>query len=273
MSRLLGSKYHDETLNHNQPIVMETPVRVISGLSCAKENVLEHFSRPTLLPKSLVQVDDPRLASAKWSVLGTFSSSGPVLGPGVLVSKVNEKAVVTLVPHRDNSVVQAVARDVINGSALLDVILPHHKHHTLYLLKEELRTMNEDWQQLQRLSGLFNITKHDSEIRVVGQTASLVFLYGTSPETARNRLLRRVQRKAADQAWLNEKRLLQSGGPSLHPWTREERATLLRQGYVPGFVASELHSVHRYPLLADDASNVIFRRDVDRKRRRTKVLL
>ncbi|RXG62290.1 Teneurin-m, partial [Armadillidium vulgare] len=279
MDRMLGSKYHDETLD--DPLQdLETPniepsLRVISGLSCSKKGVLSSFSRPSLLPESLVQIDEPRLASSTWSMLGRFSSSGPVLGPGILVSRVNERALVTLVPYRENSVVQAVARDVLNGSSLLDLTLPHHRHHTLYLLKEDVSAKDDDLEQLQRLSGLFNVTSHEGEhpeIRVIGYTTSLVFIYGTTPEAARHRLLRHVHHRAAEHAWQAEKRLLESGGPSLHPWTPEERDVLLQEGKVPGFVAAELHSVHRFPLLADDASNVVFRKDVDRRRRRSRIL-
>lgn len=277
MDKMLGSKYHDETLD-NPLKDIETPnikpsLRVISGLSCSKRGVLRSFSRPSLLPESLVQIDEPRLATSQWSMLGKFSSSGPVLGPGILVSRVNERALVTLVPYRENSVVQAVARDVLNGSALLDVTLPHHKHHTLYLVKEDVSARAEDLLQLQRLSGIFNVTSHDGEhpeIRVTGTTTSLVFLYGTSPEAFRHRILRHVHHRAAEHAWQAERRLVESGGPSLHPWTAEEREILLRDGEVPGFVAAELHSVHRFPLLADDASNVVFRRDIDRRRRRSR---
>ena len=277
LSLMLGSNYHDETLDKPSPElttpILDPALRVISGLSCSTEGVLNLFSTPTLLPLSNVRVDELQWSNPGLPKLGSFSSSGPVLGPGVLVSRVDDRALVSLVPTRDNSVVQAVARDLLNGSVLLDVTLPHHRHHTLYLVKEDSSVKDEDFQQLQRLSGLFNVTVHEGEhpeVRVTGNSASLVLMYGVTPSAARHRLLRHVHHRTAEHAWEAERHLVARGGPSLHTWTPEEKEVLLRDGSVPGFTPAELHSVHRFPLLADDASNVVFRRDADRRRRRSR---
>ena len=274
--KMLGSNYHDETIDQPKPglvsPILGPGLRVISGLSCSTEGILKEFSRPSMVHQSNVRVDELEWSNPELTKLGAFSSSGPVLGPGVLVSRVEEKALVTLVPTRENSVVQAVARDLLNGSLLLDITLPHHRHHTLYLVKDT-SMRDEDIQQLERLSGLFNVTVHQAEhpeVRVTGSSASLVLMYGVSASSARHRLLRHVLRKTADHAWEKERHLVARGGPSLKSWTPEEKEILLREGTVPGYTPAELHSVHRFPLLADDASNVVFRRDADRRRRRSR---
>ncbi|KAA0190905.1 Tenascin major-like isoform X1 [Hyalella azteca] len=270
LGSMLGSKYHDETLGRcvdgHTPAVLKPALSVISGLSCSTKGIVEEFSRPSLVPKSAIKTDELITSDS----LTPFSSAGPVLGPGVMVSSHAGRALITLVPSRENSVVQGVARDVLNGSALLELTLPHHRHHTLYLVKEDVSSRPDDLQQLQRLSGLFNVSVHEGqhpELRVTGGAASLVILYGSSATAARHRLLRHVQRRAAEHAWAAEVERVKRGGPVLHPWTEEEKQELLRTGEVSGYAASELHPVHRFPLLADDASNVVFRHSGRRRRR------
>ncbi|KAK3862550.1 hypothetical protein Pcinc_031597 [Petrolisthes cinctipes] len=278
LSKMLGSSYHDEIVEKQlggKPMAtqLSPSLSIISGLSCSTEGVLEQFSRPTLLPESLVHSDAPVWAIPGWAALGRFSSSPPVLGPGVLMSRVDGRALVTLVPSKENPVVQGVARDVLNGSALLDVTLTHHHHHTLYMVKENAELRHDDLQQLQRLSGRFNVTTKDNgehhEIRVVGSDVSLVLLYGVDPPAARHRLLRHAHRRAVDRAWENERLLVEHGAPSTYEWSAEERVELVSKGSVSEYVAADMHSIHRYPLLADDPTNVVFRRDSGRRRRRS----
>ncbi|XP_042205374.1 teneurin-m-like isoform X2 [Homarus americanus] len=280
LSKMLGSSYHDETVEKQRVGLLKASqlkpsLSVISGLSCSTESVLREFSRPSLLPLSLVRSDASASAIPGWAALRRFSSSPPVLGPGVLVSRVNGRALVSLVPSKENPVVQDVARDVLNGSALLDVTLTHHHHHTLYLVKENAELRHDDLQQLQRLSGRFNVSAKDNgehhEIRVVGSDVSLVLLYGIDPPSARHRLLRHAHRRAVDRAWENERLLVERGSPTSHEWTVEERVELESKGTVAGYVAADMHSIHRYPLLADDPTNVVFRRDTGRRRRRSQV--
>ncbi|XP_066954350.1 teneurin-m-like isoform X2 [Macrobrachium rosenbergii] len=279
MTKMLGSSYHDETVE--QPVgALAAPqlapaLNVISGLSCSTEGVLKQFAQPTLLPKSLVRSAAPAWAIPGWAALGRFSSSPPVLGPGVLVSRVNGRALVTLVPSRENPVVQDVARDVLNGSALLDITFTHHHHHTLYLVKENADSRHDDLQQLQRLSGRFNVTSKEEgehhEVKVVDSDVSLVILYGIDPPAARHRLLRHAHRRAVERAWEMERLLAERGSPTKHQWTVEEREELVSEGFVTGYSAADHHSIHRFPLLADDPTNVVFRRDTGRRRRRSRM--
>ena len=272
LNSIVGSNYHDETLEDcvdgHLPSGMKPTLSVISGLSCSTGGIVKEFSRPSLVPKSEVRAGE----AMRPDVASHFSSSGPVLGPGIMVSRHAGRALITLVPSRENSVVQGVARDVLNGSALLELNLPHHRHHTLYLVKEDISLRHDDLEQLQRLSGQFNVSVHEGqhpELRVTGGATSLVILYGSTASAAKHRLLRHVQRRAAEHAWAAEVQRVKRGGPGLHPWTEDEKRELLRDGEVSGYTATELHPVHRFPLLADDASNVVFRHS-DRRRRRAR---
>lgn len=278
MSKMMGSSYHDETVEKQEGGLLQAPqlapsLSVISGLSCSTEDVLHQFSHPSLLPDSLVRSDAPAWAIPSWAPLERFSSSPPVLGPGVLVSRVNGRALVTLVPSKENPVVQDVARDVLNGSALLDITFTHHHHHTLYLVKENPELHHDDLQQLERLSGRFNVTSKENgehhEIRVAGNDVSLILLYGVDPHTARHRLLRHAHHRAVTRAWENERLLVERGAPSSYEWTVEERVELVSKGSISGYIPADIHSIHRYPFLADDPTNVVFRRDIGRRRRRS----
>ncbi|XP_045128078.1 teneurin-m-like isoform X4 [Portunus trituberculatus] len=278
LSKMMGSSYHDKTVEKQERGLLKASqlapsLSVISGLSCLTEDVLAQFSQPSLLPDSLVRSETRAWAFPSWEPLERFSSSPPVLGPGVLVSRVNGRALVTLVPSKENPVVQDVARDVLNGSALLDITFTHHHHHTLYLVKENAELHHDDLQQLERLSGRFNVTSKETgehhEIRVAGNDVSLILLYGVDPRAARHRLLRHAHHRAVTRAWENERLLVERGAPSTYDWTVEERVELVSKGSVSGYIPADLHSIHRYPFLADDPTNVVFRRDIGRRRRRS----
>lgn len=51
-------------------------------------------------------------------------------------------------------------------------------------------------------------------------------------------------------------------------WTKEEREELNLRGRVEGYEGVDIHSVQRYPQLADDPGNVTFRKDATRKKRK-----
>ena len=152
--------------------------------------------------------------------------------------------------------------------------MTHHHHHTLYLVKEDPASRHDDLQNLQRLSGLFNVTSKEDgehpEVRVVGTDVSLIIQYGTDSVSARKHLLHHAHHRAVERAWEMERGLAERGAPTTHPWSVEEREELLSSGKVSGFLAADLHNIHRYPLLADDPTNVVFRRDTARRRRRSR---
>ena len=125
------------------------------------------------------------------------------------------------------------------------------------------------------MSGAFNVTLVEneqgggSELRVANSDVVISVTYGIDVTQAKHRLLRLAHRKAVDMAWMREKQLVESGLPGQMEWTAEEKADLVTNGQVEGFVGTDLHSTYDYPLLSDDPSNIIFRRDTKRKRRKS----
>ncbi len=66
-----------------------------------------------------------------------------------------------------------------------------------------------------------------------------------------------------------EKAIVSAGFRGRGDWSPEEREELISNGVVGGWEGVELHTLHRYPQLADDPGNVAFRRDANRKRRKS----
>jgi len=93
--------------------------------------------------------------------------------------------------------------------------------------------------------------------------------YGTEPDVERQRILKHAHKRAVEQAWKLEKAVVAAGFRGRNEWTPEERDELLANGIVGGWEGGELHTLHRYPQLADDPGNVTFRRDANRKRRKS----
>ena len=250
---------------------------VISGLRCLTENVQKGFSELSFVPP-------PKLRSA--SQMGRNPLPGiayrkPLLGEGVLLSRVRDRAAVALVQDAQaSSALQDVLGSVLGDSSTfwLDVRTGTGQQEVYYFVKESLAKLRDDHEDLKRLSGQFNVTLTEngaeqgggSELRLANSEVAVSVSYGVDVETARQRVLRQSHRRAVESAWLREKQLVESGLPGQQvDWSVEERLELLTNGRVDGFEGADLHSIYDYPQLADDASNIVFRRD-DAKRKRRK---
>ncbi|CAG2063983.1 unnamed protein product, partial [Timema podura] len=168
-----------------------------------------------------------------------------VFGEGLLISRVDGRAIVSVVDGV-NSVVQDVVTD--------------------------------DQEELKRLGGMFNISAHETaehgsagtkELRLHNPDAAVFIRYGADPETERHRILKHAHKRAVERAWELEKQLVMAGFSGRGDWSEEEREELLLHGDVDGFEGVDIHSIHHYPQLADDPGNVAFRRDAKRKRRKS----
>jgi len=93
--------------------------------------------------------------------------------------------------------------------------------------------------------------------------------YGTDEDEEISRLLKHAHRRAIEKAWEMEKHYVSLGLEGRRPWTDEEKDQLLSKGVVHGYRPSDLFSIHKYPHLADDPSNVLFIKDSRRKRRKS----
>lgn len=251
---------------------------VISGLRCLTENVQKGFSTLSFVPP-------PRLKSGgevRRNPLPGIAYKKPALGEGVLLSRVGDRVALTLVqdPQTTSGVLQDVLGSVLADSATfwLDVRTGTGQQQVFYFVKESAAKLRDDQDDLKRLSGQFNVSLVEnpaeqgggSELRLAGAEVAVSISYGVDVEAARQRILRQSHRRAVESAWLREKQLVESGLPGQQvDWSVEERLELITNGRVDGFVGADLHSIYEYPQLADDASNIVFRRD-DAKRKRRK---
>lgn len=250
---------------------------VISGLRCLTENVQNGFSVLSFVPP-------PRLKSGgemRRNLLPGIAYRKPALGEGILLSRMAGRAAVTLVTQDGSGVLQDVLSSVLgdNSAHWLEVRAggSGQQQEVLYFVKESTAKLRDDQENLKRLSGQFNITMIEngaeqgggSELRVSNADLSLSISYGVEVEAAKQRILRQSHRRAVDAAWLREKQLVESGLPGQQvDWSVEERVDLMTNGRVDGFVGSDLHSVYDYPQLAEDAGNIVFRREDSRRKRR-----
>lgn len=99
--------------------------------------------------------------------------------------------------------------------------------------------------------------------------AVIVLRYGVDPVQERIKLLKHAHKRAAARAWEREKTLVAAGWEGRGIWTEEEKEELISHGIVDGWTAKDVHSLSRYPQLADDPANILFVRDGRRKRRKS----
>ena len=140
--------------------------------------------------------------------------------------------------------------------------------------------IRDDMEELRRLGGMFNVSTHETtehggsgvtykELRLHSADAAVVIRDGADPEQERHRILKHAHKRAVERAWEMEKQLVSTGFQGRGEWTKEERDELVSRGIVEGYEGVDIHSVHRYPQLADDPGNVMFQRDTKRKRRKS----
>lgn len=272
MDRVLGSEYHKSTLVKPRPVVAVDDLgtsEVVSGLWCQYRACVKHLHDLTFFSNSNIQ-----------SRMGTWtgvpiSRQVSIFGPGVLVSNIEGRVLVTKIGEGDfTGVVGDVIRSVLNNSLILDVSATHNGRDTFYFIKSNRNKAAEDINTLRRLSGVFNVTnsetEHGHEIRMSTPTAHLVIMYGERVQRARSRVLAELEQEAEQRAWDREAALVRMGRVGSHSWTAPEATELEREGRVPGYVATHLHSPSRYPLLASDATNIVFKHESSRKRRKSR---
>lgn len=140
------------------------------------------------------------------------------------------------------------------------------------MFQDNALKLRDDLEELRRLGGMFNVSTHETadgkELRLHSTDAMVSIRYGTDPQQERHRLLKHAHKRAVERAWELEKALVTAGLSGRGEWSEEEREELSLRGRVEGYEGTDIHSVQRYPQLADDPGNVAFRRDARRKRKR-----
>ncbi|XP_034946583.1 teneurin-m isoform X3 [Chelonus insularis] len=273
---MLGSKYIKSMAYQPSAIITSPQLTpdfgVMSGLQCIVNRVHEKFSDLDFVPKPLLKLE-PKTRN----LLPRVAHRRAVFGEGILVSRVGGRALVSVVDGVNN-VVQDVVTSVFNNSYFLPLHFSVHDQDVFYFVKDNALKMRDDMEELKRLGGMFNVSTHETtehgsgtwkELRLHNPDAAVVIKYGADPEQERHRILKHAHKRAVERAWEIEKQLVMSGFQGRGDWSKEEKDQLLSRGTVDGYEGVDIHSVHRYPQLADDPGNVAFTRDTKRKRRKS----
>ncbi|XP_014356910.1 teneurin-m isoform X4 [Papilio machaon] len=277
MRKMMGAKYITDMVF--QPMTSVTAPQlapdfgVMSGLQCIIEKVNDKLSDIDFVPTPLLKMEP-----ITRNLLPRVSYKRGVFGEGVLISRVDGKAFIS-VADGANSVVEDVITTVFNNSYFLDVHFSIHDQDVFYFVKDNSLKIRDDMEELRRLSGKFNVSQDEtndqgSEVRVhaVGKgsaQAVIVLRYGVDPAQERIKLLKHAHKRAAARAWEREKALVAAGWEGRGSWTEEEKEELISHGIVDGWAAKDVHSVSKFPQLADDPANIVFVRDSRRKRRKS----
>ncbi|KAJ2950358.1 hypothetical protein O0L34_g8599 [Tuta absoluta] len=277
LNKIMGSKYISDMIFHPMTSVTATKLApdfgVMSGLQCIIEKVNDKLSDMDFVPTPLLKMEP-----ITRNLLPRVSYKRGVFGEGVLISRVDGKAFIS-VADGANSVVEDVITTVFNNSYFLDVHFSIHDQDVFYFVKDNTLKIRDDMEELRRLSGKFNVSQDETndqglEVRVhaVGKgsaQAVIVLRYGVDPAQERIKLLKHAHKRAAARAWEREKALVAAGWEGRGTWTEEEKEELISHGIVDGWAAKDVHSLSKYPQLADDPANIMFVRDGRRKRRKS----
>ncbi|XP_062564716.1 teneurin-m isoform X8 [Armigeres subalbatus] len=276
VTKMQGSKYTKDMIYRPKAMIKSPQLApdfgVMSGLQCIVEKVDEKFSDFGFVPKPLLKME---LKTS--NLLPRVAYRRGVFGEGVLISRIDGRALVSVVDG-SNSVVQDVVSSVFNSSYFLDLHFSIHDQDVFYFVKDNIMKLRDDTEELRRLGGMFNISTHEindhagsngKELRLHGPDAVVIVKYGVDPEQERHRILKHAHKRAVERAWELEKQLVAAGFQGRGDWTEEEKEELISHGDVDGWVGVDIHSIHKYPQLADDPGNVAFQRDSKRKRRKS----
>ncbi|XP_031828732.1 teneurin transmembrane protein Ten-m isoform X3 [Nomia melanderi] len=276
ISAMLGSEYMKKMVYQPSATITSPQLTpdfgVMSGLQCIVDRVHEKFSDLGFVPKPLLKLE-PKTRN----LLPRVAHRRAVFGEGILVSRVGGRALVSVVDGV-NSVVQDVVTSVFNNSYFLPLHFSVHDQDVFYFVKDNALKIRDDTEELRRLGGMFNVSTHETtehgagtwkELRLHNPDAAVVIKYGADPEQERHRILKHAHKRAVERAWEIEKQLVMAGFQGRGDWSKEEKDELISRGTVNGYEGVDIHSVHRYPQLADDPGNVAFTRDTKRKRRKS----
>ncbi|EDS38435.1 odd Oz protein [Culex quinquefasciatus] len=276
VTKMQGSTYTKDMIYRPNAMIKSPQLApdfgVMSGLQCIVEKVDEKFSDFGFVPKPLLKME-----LKTRNLLPRVAYRRGVFGEGVLISRIDGRALVSVVDG-SNSVVQDVVSSVFNSSYFLDLHFSIHDQDVFYFVKDNIMKLRDDTEELRRLGGMFNISTHDindhavsngKELRLHGPDAVVIIKYGVDPEQERHRILKHAHKRAVERAWELEKQLVAAGFQGRGDWTEEEKEELISHGDVDGWVGVDIHSIHKYPQLADDPGNVAFQRDSKRKRRKS----
>lgn len=231
---------------------------MISGLSCTAGVVSHEFFHMTTVPRT--EIRGHISGSELHPQLANLPS---VLGDGLLLSKSQDRAIVHVLSD-SSPILRDVITTVLNDTEYVNLHFSLHGQDSFFLVQPDQKRVQEDWDQLQRLGTMFNVTMHAGEghvdLRLRSPAILLNIRYGGSLEEERKRLLSHARKKAIKDAWQREIKLVQKGLRGSREWTKAEKEDLLTKGVVTDYYGTDIHDVEKFPQLADDPTNIVFRK-------------
>ena len=259
-SSYMTSNINQPTLTHNANGRLESNPEINLSIRESYELSRQSFLNPSFLPLK----DQLTETRRRLNLSPRISLRSSIFGEGMLLSVLNKHVMVTLVSESVKGVFQSVFSSILNGSEMLDIESSTNEEE-YYFLKNQNKYSN-DIDELERLSGSYNVTKsrvrsgHEQVcVKNSSPAFSVCIAYGAKPEKVIRQRLRQGHREAIATAWRQEVNRVRLGFHG--DWTPNERDDLLRNGQVTGYVGVEVHSVHKFPGLIGQASNIKFVRE------------
>lgn len=261
---MFGTEY--TSWSHHKPEMLRQPeVDISVGLANQQRLAVENLLNPNLLSNNL-------LTSETFSLPDLFtkiSTKTSAFGRGLLLTDLAGKAVVTLVDDATD-VVQSVFSSVLNATLVLDI--SHSGKEEFSFLKPELSSFQTDFGEMQRLSGSYNVSydgirsTDGKELCATNRHSTVCIIYGVDKRAASRYVHRRAHKMAVVEAWKREADLLKEPTSAMiSPWSPAERIELQQRGEVNGYTGVEIHSVHKFPALIGQSSNIKFVKDEEAK--------
>lgn len=183
----------------------------------------------------------------------------------MLLSRLDNKMIVTMLSDAGTEVFQNVFSSILSGSEMLDIESVNEAEE-YFFIKEENQYLN-DLEELERLSGSYNVTNNSQRgggeqvcVKNTRPQFSICLLYGVREDKILRQRLRLAHKAAVRDAWAQEVERVKLGFHGV--WSPGERDELLRSREVRGFRGEEIHSVHKFPALMGQASNIRFVREI-----------
>lgn len=188
----------------------------------------------------------------------------------MLLSNLHNKMIVTMLSDAGTEVFQNVFSSILSGSQILDIESANEAEE-YFFIKEENQYLN-DLEELERLSGSYNVTKNSQRgggeqvcVKNSRPRFSICLLYGVREDKVLRQRLRQAHKVAVREAWAQEVERVRLGFHGV--WSASERDELMRSGEVRGVRGEEIHSVHKFPGLMGQATNIRFVRETSSQSR------
>ena len=226
----------------------------------------QSFISPSFLPRTqqLCEIKRRINLSPKLSVKSS------IFGEGMLLSNLHNKMIVTMLSDAGTEVFQNVFSSILSGSQILDIESANEAEE-YFFIKEENQYLN-DLEELERLSGSYNVTKNSQRgggeqvcVKNSRPRFSICLLYGVREDKVLRQRLRQAHKVAVREAWAQEVERVRLGFHGV--WSASERDELMRSGEVRGVRGEEIHSVHKFPGLMGQATNIRFVRETSSQSR------